>query len=115
MFLLIVAMYTHVLSIVVIYVWMCMWTYLFVEDEEPPAKPKKSVILDKYNFEEETENDIVFVKFCSPTSAQCKKLEPIWEELATAYFEVKVVKIAEVNCRAPDDINKKLCKKHGVI
>ena len=70
--------------------------------------------MDKLNFEEEIKNDIVFVKFCSPTSDHCKKLEPIWEELATAYLEVKVVKIAEVNCRAVDDFNKKLCKKQGV-
>ena len=94
-----------------------MRTYLLVVDNDQhltKTRETNSVILDKFNFEEEIKNDIVFVKFCSPTSAHCKKLEPIWDELATAYFEVKVVKIAEVNCREANDLNKKLCKKHGV-
>ena len=42
----------------------------------------KVVRLDKDNFEEKTKNGVAFVKFYAPWCGHCKKLEPIWAELA---------------------------------
>lgn len=51
------------------------------------------------------------VEFFAPWCGHCKKLAPIWEELADSYASKKDdITIAKVDC----DANKKLCQRFGI-
>ena len=56
----------------------------------------KVIELDERNFSDETKNGGVFVKFFAPWCGHCKKLAPIWTQLAEQMRNQ--LTIAEVNC-----------------
>jgi protein disulfide-isomerase-like protein len=53
-----------------------------------------------------------FVKFYAPWCGHCKRLAPVWDELAEDFASSKTVLIADVDCTK--DNSKDLCSKFGV-
>jgi thioredoxin domain-containing protein 5 len=88
--------------------------YSKVPEPEPPTvslnlNPTGTVtVLDGTNFQSTVDNGPAFIKFYAPWCGHCKKLAPIWKQLAK-HMQSKV-SIAEVNC----DENAALCKSQGV-
>ncbi|KAJ7723401.1 protein disulfide isomerase [Mycena metata] len=81
----------------------------------PPSKPGallnpsgEVAVLDPDNFHATIEQGGTFVKFYAPWCGHCKKLAPVWKQLAKAM--TGKVTIAEVNCEA----HEKLCKSQDV-
>ncbi|CAG5134546.1 unnamed protein product, partial [Candidula unifasciata] len=78
-------------------------------EAKPPASLKTSrvVKLTGQTFESHiTSNNLVFIKFFAPWCGHCKKLIPVWEELAEAFHD-QPVSIAEIDCTQNEDICKK--------
>ncbi|KAG8900294.1 hypothetical protein FRB99_006135 [Tulasnella sp. 403] len=65
-------------------------------------------VLTQSNFKSTIEQGPTFIKFFAPWCGHCKRLAPIWLELATRLKGV--MNVAEVNC----DDNGSLCKQEGV-
>ncbi|KAJ6571983.1 protein disulfide isomerase [Mycena capillaripes] len=65
-------------------------------------------VLNPDNFHKVVEQGPAFIKFYAPWCGHCKKLAPIWKQLAKI-MQGKVT-IAEVNCEA----HEKFCKGQGV-
>lgn len=83
----------------------------------PPAQKKPTRImnpegkvleLDERNFSNEVKEGGVFIKFFAPWCGHCKKLAPIWTQLAEQMKNQ--LTIVEVNC----DENPTLCRAEGV-
>ncbi|KAG8883171.1 hypothetical protein FRB97_007106 [Tulasnella sp. 331] len=68
----------------------------------------KLLSLSQKTFSNVLEEGPVFVKFFAPWCGHCKKLAPVWAELASRMKGV--MNIAEVNC----DNNAALCRKEGI-
>ncbi|KAF9268413.1 hypothetical protein L218DRAFT_954776 [Marasmius fiardii PR-910] len=63
----------------------------------PPTNPSGEVlVLDPSNFDSIVTSKPTFVKFYAPWCGHCKKLAPVWKQLAKA-LQNKLV-VAEVNC-----------------
>jgi len=83
--------------------------YLVVETPPAPKAPTrilnpegKVLELDERNFYNEIKNGSVFVKFFAPWCGHCKKLAPIWVQLAEQMRNRLTV--AEVNCEEHNDL-----------
>ncbi|KAF8217811.1 hypothetical protein K438DRAFT_1795686 [Mycena galopus ATCC 62051] len=84
----------------------------------PPAAPPvhapvlnptgEVIVLTPDNFQAHLDQGAAFVKFYAPWCGHCKKLAPIWKQLAKI-MQSKVT-IAEMNCEA----HEKFCKSQGV-
>jgi len=73
--------------------------------------------IDKDSFEEQVKEGVTFVKFFAPWCGHCKRLAPVWEELATklkADSKLAGVKIGKVDCTEGNDRNRDLCNAQGV-
>ncbi|KAH9843500.1 thioredoxin-domain-containing protein [Rhodofomes roseus] len=68
----------------------------------------KVLVLDDKTFQSAVDEGHLFVKFYAPWCGHCKKLAPIWAQLAEQ-LQHKLT-IAEVNCEAYDS----LCRAEGV-
>ncbi|KAF9076692.1 protein disulfide isomerase [Rhodocollybia butyracea] len=66
------------------------------------------LVLDESNFQSSMAEGPTFVKFYAPWCGHCKKLAPIWKNLARS-MQYKL-NIAEVDCEA----HKSLCKEHNI-
>ncbi|KAJ6454695.1 protein disulfide isomerase [Mycena sanguinolenta] len=81
----------------------------------PPAAPAPPLnaagevtVLTPENFQTHVDKGAAFIKFYAPWCGHCKKLAPIWKQLAKI-MQNKVT-IAEINC----DAHEKFCKSQGV-
>ncbi|CAL5227416.1 g10376 [Coccomyxa viridis] len=67
------------------------------------------VQLDATSFDEKVNDGKVhFVKFYAPWCGHCKKLAPVWSELADELKHNKQVSIGQVDCTQAQDLCKKL-------
>jgi thioredoxin-like negative regulator of GroEL len=66
------------------------------------------VVLTAANFEEKTKTGKWLVEFYSPRCGHCKRLEPVWEELATKAKQSFLV--GKVDCT----VNQAICSKFQV-
>jgi len=83
--------------------------------EEVTEDAKDSVaVLSADNFESTTAKGVTFVKFYAPWCGHCKRLAPIWVQLADKYASTEGVTIAKVDCTSNDNKNKELCNAQGV-
>lgn len=64
------------------------------------------------NFDESIAGKGAFVKFYAPWCGHCKRLAPVWDELAEEFAGSESVLIADVDCTKSDNTN--LCSKYGV-
>ncbi|KAJ7210203.1 thioredoxin-like protein [Mycena haematopus] len=81
----------------------------------PPAAPApvlnphgEVTVLTPDNFQSHVDQGAAFIKFYAPWCGHCKKLAPIWKQLAKI-MQSKIT-IAEMNC----DAHEKFCKSQGV-
>eukprot|EP00096_Caligus_rogercresseyi_P003657 TRINITY_DN1701_c0_g1_i1.p1 TRINITY_DN1701_c0_g1~~TRINITY_DN1701_c0_g1_i1.p1 ORF type:complete len:388 (-),score=136.24 TRINITY_DN1701_c0_g1_i1:160-1302(-) len=81
-------------------------------EAEPAAT--SVVKLNKEDFKDTIAEGVTFIKFYAPWCGHCKRIAPIWEELAARFEGVKGVTIAKVDCTANDNKNKELCNEEGV-
>jgi thioredoxin domain-containing protein 5 len=66
------------------------------------------------NFKDTVKSGVTLVKFFAPWCGHCKRLAPVWEELAAKYEGNDAVTIAKVDCTSDDNKNKELCSEQGV-
>ena len=80
----------------------------------PPPIPPGALLLDATTFESTAlaPGKSAFVKFFAPWCGHCKRLKPVWDELADALAEREDVLVVDVDCTA--DGNKDLCAQYGV-
>jgi protein disulfide-isomerase-like protein len=78
------------------------------------ADPPGALLLDATTFESTAlaPGKSAFVKFFAPWCGHCKRLKPVWDELADALAEQDDVLVVDVDCTAEG--NKELCAKYGV-
>ena len=83
-----------------------------VEPIEKTVTPDEKGIADLTddNFEGAIATGLTFVKFFAPWCGHCKRLQPVWQELAKTFEANLDVTIAEMDCT--DSI--KVCTKQGV-
>ncbi|KAG7096483.1 hypothetical protein E1B28_003913 [Marasmius oreades] len=74
----------------------------------PPNPSGEVLVLDPENFESTIASGPTFVKFFAPWCGHCKKLAPVWKQLAKALQQKLVV--AEVNCENYGS----LCTSQGI-
>ena len=80
------------------------------EPHVPTLNPSGKVVsLDPSTFYSTLAQGPIFVKFFAPWCGHCKRLAPIWAQVAKALQNGRVT-IAEVNC----DDHSALCKKYNV-
>jgi len=70
-----------------------------------PEKTSDVLVLTDSTFEETTKQGVWLVEFYAPWCGHCKKLAPIWEELATA--AKGKFNVAKVDCTVEKDIATK--------
>jgi len=70
------------------------------------------VQLTTETFSSVIDDGVTFVKFYAPWCGHCKRLAPIWEELAIKFIGNAQVKIADVDCTMTG--NKDLCSQYDV-
>jgi protein disulfide-isomerase-like protein len=78
------------------------------EGETPGKKSKEVIVLNDVNFERRTRTGNWFIEFFAPWCGYCKRLAPVWEELAKSADDS--LNVAKVDCESHHDI----CNKHGV-
>merc|ERR1712168_418578 len=82
--------------------------------EPTEAAPESVAALNGDNFKESIAGGVTFVKFFAPWCGHCKRLAPIWTQLADKYADVEGVTIAKVDCTSDGNKNKQLCNTEGV-
>jgi len=75
---------------------------------EKKAAPSDVVTLTEANFDTHTNTDTWFLEFYAPWCGHCKRLAPVYEEVATA-LKGKV-KVGKVNC----DEEKTVCSQYAI-
>jgi len=73
-----------------------------LKSEEPVANDGPLTVIVGKNFDQIVNDPTkdVLVKFYAPWCGHCKKLAPIWDNLAAAYAEVKDLVIAKIDATA---------------
>ncbi|KAL1939613.1 hypothetical protein VTO73DRAFT_9646 [Trametes versicolor] len=80
-----------------------------VREKKPDVNPNGTVLkLDGANFRSHVDKGGILVKFFAPWCGHCKKLAPIWEQLAGEMQHT--LEVAEVNC----EDHGALCRLEGV-
>jgi protein disulfide-isomerase-like protein len=79
-----------------------------------PSAAAGALLLDATTFESTAlgSGKAAFVKFFAPWCGHCKRLKPVWDDLADALAEREGVLIVDVDCTA--DGNKDLCARYDV-
>eukprot|EP00033_Pygsuia_biforma_P002739 GCRY01003023.1.p1 GENE.GCRY01003023.1~~GCRY01003023.1.p1 ORF type:complete len:451 (+),score=101.81 GCRY01003023.1:52-1404(+) len=80
-----------------------------VEEEEDDENTSSCVILTDDNFEDNIENGVWFIKFYAPWCGHCRRLAPIWEDLAHEMVENPDVHVGKIDCT-----ENKLCRTYDV-
>lgn len=73
-----------------------------LKSEEPPAEQGNNVVIVGKTFDSivKDENKDVLVKFYAPWCGHCKKLAPVWDELADAYASEENLVIGKFDATA---------------
>jgi len=69
------------------------------------------VVLTPENWEAETKDRTIFVKFFAPWCGHCKKIKPDWDRLTADFEGAPSALIGEVDCTSS---GKTLCEKFGI-
>ncbi|XP_003700431.1 thioredoxin domain-containing protein pretaporter [Megachile rotundata] len=86
---------------------------VIVKSDNSDSVPYTVVLsLTGESFRHGIENGISFVKFFAPWCGHCKRLAPIWEDLAKKFQDNEEVKIIKVDCTL--DASKELCNEQEV-
>ncbi|KAG8180470.1 hypothetical protein JTE90_002002 [Oedothorax gibbosus] len=78
---------------------------------DPKDETNLVVELSAENFENAISKGLTFVKFFVPWCGHCKRLEPIWKDLALKYASSTQVKIAQVDCTK----DEKMCADKKIV
>ena len=73
--------------------------------------PTAALVLDTTNWDAQTADKSVFIKFFAPWCGHCKAMAPAWEKLMKEFEDSPTALVAKVDCTAG---GKEICKDYGV-
>ena len=75
------------------------------------APPSNVVVLDSDNFDRMTKEGVWFIKFYAPWCGHCKRMAPVWEQLAKK-LEGSGIRVAKVDADGETEIGEKFHISH---
>ena len=75
------------------------------------APPSDVVVLDSDNFDRVTKEGAWFILFYAPWCGHCKRMAPVWEQLATK-MKGETVRVAKVDADSETEIGEKFSIQH---
>jgi protein disulfide-isomerase-like protein len=75
------------------------------------APPSDVVVLDSDNFDRVTKEGAWFILFYAPWCGHCKRMAPVWEQLATK-MKGESVRVAKVDADGETEIGEKFSIQH---
>eukprot|EP00111_Clytia_hemisphaerica_P003469 TCONS_00009914-protein len=79
-------------------------THSSTQQKQQPKKRQGVVELTEDSFEKVVADGITFVDFFAPWCSHCRKLEPVWKQLADRFAHDSRVTIAKVDCTAQPNL-----------
>ena len=77
------------------------------------APPSDVVVLDSDNFDRMTKEGIWFIKFYAPWCGHCKRMAPVWEQLAQKMREEGgKIRVAKVDADGETEIGERFAIQH---
>eukprot|EP00277_Geminigera_cryophila_P011408 CAMPEP_0179452280 /NCGR_PEP_ID=MMETSP0799-20121207/36177_1 /TAXON_ID=46947 /ORGANISM="Geminigera cryophila, Strain CCMP2564" /LENGTH=238 /DNA_ID=CAMNT_0021248067 /DNA_START=971 /DNA_END=1688 /DNA_ORIENTATION=+ len=75
------------------------------------APPSDVVVLDTDNFDRMTKEGVWFIKFYAPWCGHCKRMAPIWEQLAKRLLETGI-RVGKVDADGETEIGERFTIQH---
>lgn len=86
------------------------------KDKVPTEDASSHVyVINSDTFQDKIKSGLTFVKFYAPWCGHCKRLAPVWDDLASKLRDrTDKITIAKVDCTSNESKNKELCDQQEV-